>query len=478
MSAYLRFFVRLCAFSEGREAMSKRSLLAKLVFAIAAAAIPLSASAATITWPDDVPGNLTLGNGDTLLVNGPVSNPGTLTINYGATIDGIDGILQASSPVILGGGFTFGGAGGSGDFTFASDVIVSTYLNIMANENDRTLRFGGQVTLGEASGPVVRWELMGGSFHFASAIHSLDSSYEIVISLGGTNSAYFGGVSTSAFNVTLDRGAVVVGANSALGTGKLTINGGKIVASDQYWCTLGNSEVAINGNTVLDFGEHSNLNFGNAAISVNNARVMIEGASYNPILFTGNGSLTFSGNSGLDCTSSAVVFNQRIVFDGGSGNFTFGGTGEGSGNLTFEYAELNVLRSTMVFGEPNRTLTFRGDPSYSAITLGDRFNPSIPVTWILHDSNYSFGTGIESFNPANEIVLRLHDGTATFNSKSDIGLNSGATSQFNMTLDSGTVVVGANSALGTGKLTINGGKLVASDQYWCTLGNSEVVING
>lgn len=190
----------------------------------------------------------------------------------------------------------------------------------------------------------------------------------------GANTLTLTGNNTYAGGTTLSQGRIVVGANSALGTGDLTIAGDAALDASQA-ATLANNVVLGGGDLTVDGGQDLTLTGavagGNAIVKNGAATLALNGDN----AYTGGttlaggtliaGSNTALGTGSLDVTGAArlsaadgvslantVVLGDALTVDG-AGNWTLGGDISGGASLTKTGAG---------------TLTLAGDNSYTGGT--------------------------------------------------------------------------------------------------------------
>ena len=257
------------------------------------------------------------------------------------------------------------GATGVGSIAVASDVIVNdiafntagyTLTGNLMLANDQASTF--TATQSATIGAVIADNTAGAS--------SLTKAGANTLTLSGANT-YTGGT-------TLGAGTLVIGNNSAFGTGALALNGGTLKnATTSNWVLANN--ISVGGGTTIDgAGKNLNLNgniSGSGALSVtssvNTAATLTLGgdnSGYTGSLTTSNNlqgnALSFTSAS-AGSASAAWVFNDnrvdrvRITIAGG-GTINFGSMA-GAGNIQNDAL---ATTSTISVGALNTSTTFSG----------------------------------------------------------------------------------------------------------------------
>jgi autotransporter-associated beta strand protein len=282
-------------------------------------------------------------------------NSGTLGINYGGDGSGPSGI--GTGPLTLNPGATL-------DNTSGSNVVLNTPLT--ENWNGDFTYAGSQTNLDLGTGPVI----MGSSLAVTVQSNRLtcggpitDNGLNYRLTVQGPGALTLSGLNTYTGGTTLNSGKLNInnggdgGADSAIGTGTFTINGGTIdntsgsdvqlqIAIPEAW----NANFSFVGTTNLDLGSGT-LNVSALTLTLQNgATLRTEGAmtavgagAVATMTLAGNGTFQTSGNhnnlglsvvvgSGvfylMDKTSSASVHSAQgglIVITNGTAKVT--GTG-------------------------------------------------------------------------------------------------------------------------------------------------------
>jgi fibronectin-binding autotransporter adhesin len=278
----------------------------------------------------------------------------------------------------------------------------------------------------------------------AGTLAKLDSG---TLVLNGANS-YTGGTS-------LEGGKLVVGSDTAVGTGALNTAAGTSLDSNTA-ASLGNA-VALTGDLTIDGsnaltltgvvgGTGGLIKNGAATLTLNGSNSYTGGTTLNTGTLTvgnadalGTGSLTVVGASTLD-SNAAVALNNGVILNaglivGGSNDLTLGGVVSGGGGLTKNGAA---------------TLTLNGGNSYVG---GTTLNTG---TLVLGNAA-ALGTG----------ALTL-GGASTLDNTLAMTLNNGVTLNAGLTLGGSNDLTLAGAVEGVGGLTKNGAAaltLTGSNSY-------------
>jgi autotransporter-associated beta strand protein len=360
-------------------------------------------------------------------------------------------------------------------FTTTGSAYVVTVATITANDisfsgagagtvslNSSTLTFGGTLTV--ASGNAVS---IGAQLSGAGSIVSAGT-----LTLSGTTNNFTGGV-------TLNTGSVLNLAGSSLGsdvlgTGTLTLNGGTISTN------LFTSETSITNAIV--FGGNFTFNNSNGGYSgtvdLGGATRTITSSGTNGVGFSGvitNGGIIAAGTKGITLSNVANTFAGGVTISAGSaltynGNSYSGTAGAvtagsmGTGSLTIEEGATFTTTATAKAGN----------------------NVVVNGNFSLNTNNMTFEGGVD-LGAVNRTITILSTNGVTFSGKvSGTGgiILAGTTGSFGLTNVnndfSGGVTLGVNNSLsisgastgtpgavtkgplGTGTLTINGGRITTS----------------
>lgn len=293
--------------------------------------------------------------------------------------------------------------------------------------------------------------------------------------LGGAN-AYTGGTQ-------LDGGRIIVGSNTALGTGTLTANAGTQLDSNAA-VTLANA-AALNGNLTVVGSNALTLGGvigGTGGLIKNGVANLILGGSntfLGPVALNagglilasnsalGSGTLNAAGGTTLDA-SAGVSLNNAVNLAGnlgigGTADLTLAGTVNGAGSLSKNgAANLTLSGNNSFLGGIILNAGSLSVGSNSALGLG---NLTVAGASAL-DSNSALSLG-------NSVVLNANLSNTGSNNLTLAGVVSGAGGLINngasnltlngintysggTTLNAGTVTLGTGASMGSGALTVAG----------------------
>ena len=281
-----------------------------------------------------------------------------------------------------------------------------------------TLKVGGKGT-DAAFGGVIQ------NYHSAS-----DKAF-IAVEKVGSGSWTLSGASTYSGGTTLTEGKIIVANNSALGTGKIILNGGTL--SQNAVRTLTNPIEAKAGTaSTIDLGS-SNMIF-NGNLSGSGTINRTGGTS---TLYLGGDNSAFSGTMNLTKINTYFASNAS-------------GNAAGSANATWSIASGATLSaqgtSTINLGAVTGAGTLRNDVAGTALFRIGGKNTNETFTGIIRDDSYGTSETIVTS------IEKVGTGSWTLTGASEF---SGGT-----TLTQGTLILGGGtSVLGTGKLILNGGTL-------------------
>jgi autotransporter-associated beta strand protein len=413
-------------------------------------------------------GGLTkLGNG-TLELDAANTYAGNTTLGAGTlSLGNVDAL--SSGTLIVSGGLL----ASSQDLSLAATGGVGVDNNILLN---------GPLTVDGSNDLALTGVISGASKLIKTGSNS-------TLELTGTNT-YSGGTD-------LNAGDLVVGSDTALGTGELRTAAGTQLDSSQA-VVLGNQvqltgPLTVVGSNDLTFGDTvtgsgSLIKNGAASLTLSDGNSYSGGTTLNAgnLLVGANGALGSGGlivNGGaLDSTAPATL-NNAITLNTdldvlGSNNLTLGGVISGNGGVVKAGPAVLTLSGNN---------TYSGDTDLNAGTLVVGNNNALGTG----DLNAANGTTLDSSSAvtlANDVNLA---GNVTIAGSNDLTLNgqvsgSGSLSKFGLaelvlnspntysggtTLDGGTLVVGNNNALGSGDLTVTGNAALDTNQTGLVLTN-------
>jgi len=430
-------------------------------------------------------GTLQVGNGGTTgtLGTGNVTNFSNLVFNRSNTII-VSNVIAGSGSLIQNGTGSLvlsNNNSYSGGTTINTGTLVVAAANALgtvigANQvtmNGGTLAVQGAQTINNQFNlnTAGTFNNAGGTISMGGAIHGAGTLVEVgngTLVLRG-NSDYFGGT------IITGSSTLLVGNDNALGSGGVTMN---------------------NGTTLGFIGNYSILNGvqlnGNGYFWVTNNATAVEGGDITGsgnLIKTGAGTLTLAGNnsySGVTVISNGVL----KIGDGFGGGFT--GT-LGLGNVTnlsaLVFNRDNLTVSNLITGTGSLTqlaggtTILVGSNNYSGLTTiqngGTLQIGAGGTTGTLGTTNV-VDNGTLIFNRSDSLIVSnvvsgsgnlIMQGTGTLTLAGNNSYSGGTS------INTGTVVVATNTALGSGDVTMNGGTLGAQGNR--TLANNfHLIANG
>ncbi len=384
----------------------------------------------TLSGANTITGGVTLSAGTLNINNAAALGTGQFTIN-GGTIDNTSGgaLTNSNNNVqTWGGNFTFTGTNDLNLGTGAVTLSVNPVVTVSAGN----LIVGGVV----------------------SGAHSLTKA--------GAGTLTLGGINTYSAGTAINDGSIVATANTALGTGALTIND-----------TAGNTATFnLNGHTQTV----SSLTFGGTFDTVTSTND----------LTLGTGTLTLGGNVTYDATNNPLgsTISGGTLALGATRTFTINDSSSAVSDLTVSsvisgagFGLTKTGTGTLVLSGAN---TFTGATTINGGTLSisaDNNLGAAPGSVTANDLNFGGGTlqttGTFTLNSNRGVTLNAGGGTFDTTSGTTLAYGGiiGGTGALTKT-DSGTLILsGANTYTGTTNIT--GGTLQiagASNTTWLGTG--------
>jgi autotransporter-associated beta strand protein len=425
-------------------------------------------------------GSVTFSNGVSVV---PVLNlySGTVTANSA---------LSITSALVMG--------GGGANTTAVLNVAASRTTSLLGN-----LTFTAQ---GNAAIDSAGAEISGpGRLSFAGtrtlAVHdSANADYDLTISTTiaggsfyktGAGTLYLAGANLSSTANTLTAGRLVIGNNTALGTGALIVTGGTI-SGDGAARTVTNSlilrnNLAIEGNSDLTFAANGTngivtVSGGNRTLSINNAGVTrIQSVQIGET--NANRTLTLAGSGRLlvDAMSQGSTSGGSNLVVKGAGltvtlagtNSYAGGTTLRSGSVYLGHAAALGTSTSAVIVNPASAGAVVSVMTGTSITLNRNFEVTADAEGVVTLGNAAAVTSTFNGNITFSQTINLSavtGGTAVFNGTLDDG---GALSLGVKVLGGGTVVLNGSNVY-TGITTVVEGALIANSQ----MAGQVIVLNG
>lgn len=368
----------------------------------------------------------------------PIRVDSGVTATIAATIGGNAGIdKRDGGTLILSGANTY-----SGGTTFSGGVTqVSSDANLGAAAGSLTFNGGTLQILGDSYQSTTRnivLQASGGTLDIASASNTLTLDQSI---------------SGDGALTKLGDGTLVLNSSNGYNGGTLLYDGGLVVGAND---ALGSGTFSVLGDTTLD---------SNASVRLAN-------------LIQLNETLTLGGTSDLNL--AGVIQGDGELIKQGAGTLILGGNNSFTGGTALNAGTL-VLGSSSALGS--------GELSAAAGT-------SIDNNAVLTVANAIDITGAVTFLGSNDLTLNgvISDGGSTGTLIKDgpatLTLNGANTYSGGTLLNAGTLIVGNDSALGSGALTTGAGTTLGSNTAVNLLndiglgglltlaGNAELVLSG
>jgi len=284
------------------------------------------------------------------------------------------------------------------------------------------------------------------------------------LTLSGPNT-YSGGTTLSGGQLNINDGGTS-SANSAIGTGPLTINGGALGNTGPADVTLlPNNEQYWNGNFTYA-GMGYNLNLGTGAVTPSASRqinVSANTLTVGGVIGGGAISLTKTGD-GILTLSGANTFSGGMTLAAGQLNLNHGGSSSadsaiGTGTFTINGGAIDNTSGSDVTLLPNNAQVWGGNFSYvgtannlnlgtGPVTLTGTRTVNVDANALTIGGPISGAYGLTKTGAGTLVLL----GANTFG-------NNGA---FDSAMNGGTVVIGNDSAFGTSRLNLADGVTLQS----------------
>jgi fibronectin-binding autotransporter adhesin len=375
-----------------------------------------------------VAGSSTVLKPDKSIASSPFGT-GSLTI-YGGWL-AASGSRTVSNPVTVYGDFGLGGGPGD-NLTLTSNIdLGGLYINCAGS---------GTTTLsGAISGSGGNIGIWGGTLVLSGA-----NSYTGDTTIGKTN---------------LGSGTLVAGNNAALGTSRLTIDGGTLAAGGAAR-TLANA-VYVNGDFALGTG-----------VAATNQKLTLTG----PVTLYANSTITVKNTTEI---TGAIGQNQIFlgITKDGPGTLILSGANTYGGGTNVSAGILVAGRSSELVGAALTSGPFGTGPTTIAKGATINFSNTDQIFTDLEGAGSLTGTGVITIFSGNfSGVISGSGGKLVKDFAGTLTLSGANTYTGGTTLNSGTLAAGHDAAFGTGPLTIsNWGTLQASGTH--TVKNA-IVMNG
>lgn len=428
-------------------------------------------------------GGLTVEGANNLELAGAISGTGSLTKTGSGALSLAAGNTWSGGTILNGGSIRLGGNGalgtgavsvsGSGTLTAST---ASTLVNTLAISSGTTLTLNGlqSLTLNGAisgGGNVIK---AGPGMLTLGAVNTLSGSFSIN---GGTVAMGAGGTLAPNQAISLSSGTTLdmsAGGNQTIGSlagsggtvnlGSTTLTTGGVGTNTSYAGTIAGSGGLVKvGAGVQTLGGNNTFSGG---VALNGGGLMLGNVSA-----LGTGALSVGANVTLDTTSALTLANDVSLNTGGTINVLGGqtlvligvisGTGSivktGSSLLSLNRANtfsgsVNLNAGSLLLGNADAlgtgALNVGGTVSLStttALNVGNAVNLANSTSLAFPGSQNLTLSGVVAGN-----------GGLVKNGTSVLTLNNANTFTGGMHLDAGGLVVGNDTALGTGALTVGG----------------------
>jgi autotransporter-associated beta strand protein len=384
-----------------------------------------------------------------------------------------DGTLGIGNNSALGGG-AINFEGGSIKSTSSTARTVNNFVTLSQNTTfggTGNLTFTGTVDDGGLSKTFT--VNSGIAVEFDGVIQDGGADAGAVNTKSGAGTLVFTGANTYNKPTVLSAGTMAVGNNSALGVGAINFEGAAIQSAGSAAYTLGNA-VTLSQNTTFGAPGTGNLTFNGAMNDGGASKTFtVNGitATFNGVIsdggadagavntLAGDGTLVFTGantyNKPTVISSGTMAVGNNSALGVGTINFG-GGAIQSAGSAACTLANPITLSDDTTFGAPGTgNLTFNGamDDGGSSKTF--------TVNGITATFNGVISDGGADAGAVNTLA---GDGTLVF---------TGANTYNKPTvINSGTMAVGNNSALGVGTINFGGGAIQSAGSAACTLANA------
>ncbi|MEW6386615.1 MAG: autotransporter-associated beta strand repeat-containing protein [Thermodesulfobacteriota bacterium] len=376
----------------------------------------LTVNNGSFTGPISGTGSLTKATAGSLTLSGTNTFSGGTSLSAGTLVAGSNSALGTGT-LSISNGTTLQASGAR---SLSNSVTVGGNFTVSGSDD---LTLGGAVDLGGATRTLTISNTGSTTLGGVISNGSLTKAGAESLTLSGANTYT---------DTTLSAGTLVAGSDTAFGTGTLTIGNNTAVQASGTR-TLSNA-VTVGGNFAIEGGASDNLTLG-GGISL--------GGATRTITVNSAGSSIFSG----------VVSGTGSITKAGTGTLTLSGANTYSGNTT-------VNAGTLAASGGNNRLSTSGN---TTINAGGTIN--------LNGNNQDLDqlNGAGNLNNIGAVTI----GTGTFSgaisgtgslSKTVAGtltLSGANTYSGGTTISNGTTMLGSDSALGTGTLSINGGRIDA-----------------
>jgi autotransporter-associated beta strand protein len=352
----------------------------------------------------------------------------------------------------------------------SSGTSNSSAAAIRSEITSGTNTFNVPLTLAPASGTTSTFfQAAGGTL----AVNGLISGSGITLGLAGTGTIQLTGTNTYSGGTSVGGAAtVVIGNDSALGSGTLTNNaaatyqagsGARSIANTVVWATDGTisgaNDLTINGSFTSSGSTNRAITVNNSGTTTFSGSVYLAGSDVaGGLTVNGSGALVISGsitnNSGANTVASALTLNS-------TGTLTLSGTNTYTGATSLTAGTL-ILGNKAAFG--TGTVAWNGVSSSTSADLSGA-NAIANTSTITGNPTFTGTNNLELSGSVTDTGTRtvtnnISGGLLTFSGAVNLSSNA---SNFTMTLaGTGNTLISGNIGNGSGgstasKLTYSGG---------------------
>jgi len=397
-----------------------------------------AAGGTSMTFANDMQigdGNaLILAQGRTVSLTGSIANDsghgGTLTLGVGGASDTSTFILSGHNSFsgglsVAGGTVELGASDAAGDASGFITLAQGTTLRY-----DNGVNVANPVSL---TGDVTMSVLSGNSAIQSGDIGDDTPATPYTITKAGAGTLAWTGSNASSANVKLVAGTLEIGSQNAFGSGTYIFNGGTLKFDGDY--TMSNDITVENAGGTLQIDAHD--------ITLSGTLSEASGST-GYLSVSGTGSVTVTGHNNLSGGTS--VDSGGVLTVGNAFGLGTGVVALGAGST------IKFINGSSSF---SNAFTLDGDPAYFVDT-----GLTTTLTGVISDGG---SPGVVEKTGSGTLVLAGANTYSGGTVLSEGTLRVGANTVFNTAGDISSGI--ANSALGTGTLTFDGGTLQAGGDY-------------
>ncbi|MEL7687971.1 autotransporter-associated beta strand repeat-containing protein [Citromicrobium bathyomarinum] len=424
-------------------------------------------------------GRLSLGSGTTVDYADGVSIANRIETNNRFTLNQTGGVATHSGVIAGATSFSKTGSGTlvlSGDNTFTRGVTLSEGALILANDSalgtgtltalDGTgIGFVGDRTIGNAIA-------LGGLVTFDTGTASVTQSGSIsggadgaLVKIGSGNLTLSGASSYSG-TTTVAAGTLTVASSNALGStaGGTIVRNGATLAIDTF---VTSENISIVGGGVDGKGALVGSGVLNGTVTLADAAA-IGGASGGGLTFTGaiqgnDTDLFFYGPGSTTISGGIATGSGDVIIDTNGGSVSFLSGNSFTGDLAMVSGALSInAGGASTIGDTARILATGGSITLAqSETVGSISGSALTIAGIFRDQTLTTG-GDDSSTTFSGTLTEALGGTLALTKvgAGTFALTGDNTYSGGTTLNGGALVLGSDSALGTGMLTATDGTAI------------------